>query len=441
MSDRWRPLRLVIDDVSVSDGDAALLKTFAEDAELEIWHTRADVDPHVEIGDEFDKGFPMGGARTVLAISAESSTMLGIYGVDRLEELSIQIAAQVRRPEGEIFEALCFAAASDELDADGFVTERDYLIGREGPRDPVSFRASEAFALVGLIRRSRQNDSLGSDMGGLRLLGSTYHFVLERELLRDGWPWFSGVVSSGTANRDDALVYLAQTARERFTRALQIRERLHMAAKGEPTNSRGDEIVFQLETLLMFLSASFDAVARVAHVTYLNGDYGGAGFRREGWRESLRAIAPNLAAYGDDDTRSGVILQVIGALRNTIHGEGLRSGEIKRSGQPAIQLVRLTEREGARLKRLLESIGADLAEWGVQETGTELRLAADRFVEALLPESVILLNQLMAATDTTRLPGAAGQPIARLVDQPDPNWHGDMLSWEIRSRVRLLSGL
>lgn len=441
MIDRWRPLRLVVDDASVSAENVALLKTFAEDAELEIWHTRADVDPHLEIGDEFDTGFSMGGSRTVLAISAESNTMLGIYGVDRLQQLSREIAAQVRRPEAEIFEALCFAAASDELDADGFVTERDYLLGREGPRDPVAFRASEAFALVGLIRRTHQNDSLGSDMGGLRLLGSTYHFVLERELLRDGWPWFSSVVSSGTVNRDDGLVYLAQTARERFTRVLQIRERLHMAAKGEPTRSRGDEMVFQLETFLMFLSASFDAVARVAHITYLTGDYGAAGFRREGWRESLRAVAPNLAALGDDDTRGGKILQVIGALRNTIHGEGLRSGEIKQSGQPTLQLVRLTEREGQRLKRGLESIGADLAAWGVHETRTDLRVAADRFVEALLPESVTLLNQLMAATDTALLPGAAGPPLARLVDQPDPNWHRDMLSWEVRSRVRLLSGL
>ena len=106
-------------------------------------------------------------------------------------------------------------------------------------------------------------------------------FVLERELLRDAWPWFSAIVSSGTQNNDDSLVYLGQTARERYTRVLQIRERLHFASKGEPTNSRGDEVVFQLEMFLMFLSAAFDAVARVAHVVYFGSDYSSAGWRRE----------------------------------------------------------------------------------------------------------------------------------------------------------------
>jgi hypothetical protein len=126
----------------------------------------------------------------------------------------------------------------------------------------------------------------------------------------------------------------------------------------------------------MLLSASFDAVARVAHITYLTGDYGNAGFRRGQWRENLRQVAPSLAALADDNTRGGAILQIIGALRNTIHGEGLRSDEIAQSGQPALQLVRLTEREGQRLKRLLESINADTASRGLHETRTDLRLVA-----------------------------------------------------------------
>jgi hypothetical protein len=232
MSDRWRPLRLVIDNASVSDEAVALLQTFAEDPELEIWRTRPDLDPHLEIDEEFDTGFPVGGSRSVFAISPDSHTLFGIYGVDRLQRLSAEIATATGEAEADVFASQCFAAASDELDAEGFVTERDYLLGRGGPRDPVAFQPAEAFALIGLVRRARGNDSLGADMGNLRLLGSTYHFVLERDLLRDGWPWFSAVVSSGNASKDDALVYLAQTARERFTRVPQIRDRLHMAAKG-----------------------------------------------------------------------------------------------------------------------------------------------------------------------------------------------------------------
>jgi hypothetical protein len=278
-------------------------------------------------------------------------------------------------------------------------------------------------------------------MMDLRLGGSTYHFVLERELLRDAWPWFSAVVSSGIASNDDSITYLGQTARERFTRVLQIRDRLQFAAKGEPTSTRGDEVVFQLETLLMFLSAAYDAAARVAHVAYFDSDYSAAGWRRERWRERLRDEEPALAALADDDTSGGTLLQIVGALRNTIHGEGLRTATKNRTGERPAQLVRVTAKEGDRLKRLIASLGADASSWGLEESGGDLSLVADRFVEALMPEATRLLNELMAATDVQRLLGAAGAPIAQPVDNPSAQWWNDMLSSEIRTRVRLLSGL
>ena len=41
MLDHWRPLRLVLDDATLTDAELSLFKTFAEDEELDIWHTRA----------------------------------------------------------------------------------------------------------------------------------------------------------------------------------------------------------------------------------------------------------------------------------------------------------------------------------------------------------------------------------------------------------------
>jgi hypothetical protein len=441
MLDRWRPLRLVLDDATLTDDEVALFATFGEDDELEVWHTRADLGAHLEIGDEFETPFPMGGARSIHAVSPESGMLFGVYGVERLLQRSREIAAVTGEVEDDVFAALAFAAASDEMDADGFVTRRAYVLDRNHQNDPVAFSPEDAFGLIGLIRRARGNSSLGRDMLDLRLAGSTYHFVLERELLRDAWPWFSAIVSSGTQSNDRSFVYLGQTARERFTRVLQIRDRLHFTAKGEPTGERGDEVVFQLETLLMFLSAAFDAAARVAHVVYFGSDYSSAGWRREQWRKRLADVEPALAALADDGTHGGAILQMIGALRNTIHGEGLRSGEIRESGQRPAQLVRVTENEGQRLTRLLEEIGADSSVWGVEERRDEVWLAADRFIEALVPQATAVLNQVMAATDASRLPAAAGAAVAQVVDEPSPEWWDDMLSLQVRQRVRLLSGL
>ena len=440
MLNRWRPLRLVLDDATVTAEEVALFTTFAEDDELEIWHTRPDAEPRLELGDQFDPGFPMGGGRTVNALSTESGVMFGIYGVDRLRQQASEIAATADEGEDEVFSALLFAAASDEMEADGFVTRRSYLLDLTHHRDPVAFLPEDAAALIGLVRRVRGNSSLGRDMMNMRLGGSTHHFVLERELLRDAWPWFSAIVSSGVANQDDSFLYLGQTARERFTRVLQIRDRLQFAAKGEPTDTRGDEVVFQLETLLMFLSAAFDAAARVAHVVYFDRNYKNVGWRNERWRESVRAEEPTLAAVADDGTRGGTILQIIGALRNTIHGEGLRTEAHQQVGQRPAHVVRVTSKEGERLMRLLEEIDGDVTAWGLREEDQQVTLAADRFVEALVPEATALLNQLMAATDTQRLPGAAGAPPAELVNGPSPEWWTDLLSYEIRTRVRLLSG-
>jgi len=53
---------------------------------------------------------------------------------------------------------------------------------------------------------------------------------------------------------------------------------------------------------------------------------------------------------------------------------------------------------------LLADIHADAGSWGLHEEGDHVSLAADRFVEALVPEATSLLNELIAATDAQRLP-------------------------------------
>ena len=139
---------------------------------------------------------------------------------------------------------------------------------------------------------------------------------------------------------DESTGCLAQTGLERFQRVLQIRDRLHIAAKAEPTSTRFDEATFELETLLLFLSATFDATARVAHVIYLGGSYEEAGWRRGPWLDRLAGQAPDLAAAVAEETHGAEVLQLIGALRNTIHGESMRAATVQQGGQTS-RFVRL----------------------------------------------------------------------------------------------------
>jgi hypothetical protein len=289
--------------------------------------------------------------------------------------------------------------------------------------------------------RSHGNFSLGADMM-TPLNGREFHFVLGRDLLREGWPWFGGCVASDSHTGDDTIGYLAQTAQERFERVLQIRDRLHVVAKQEPTRVRGDELVFVLETLLLFLSAAFDATARVAHVVYLDAKYDDAGWRRSDWRQRMEPVARKLLAATADGSRGAAVLQIIAALRNTIHGEALRATETREPSGLSLQLVTLTAREAAKIEERIAALGETTLQWGLRHANGKTALAADRFVEALLPHGVTLLNELMAATDTSLLPGAAGSPLlAPLDDTPRERWWDDPLSFEIRRRVRMLGGL
>lgn len=435
----WRPLRLVVDDATLTADDGRLLTLLAAEEELELWHTRPDAIPRLELGSPFTGPFRTGGALSVTAKGEQSGTYFGIYGVDRLREEARTVAAASYDPEPDVLSALLFAEASDEFDADGFVTRRPYLLSRRGRDRPVTFDPPDAVGLIGLAMRAHGNPGIGQDLWMMRASSNWFHFTLGRELLRASWPWFGGVVAHDSVHREHSIGYLAQTALERFQRVLQIRDRVHIGAKSEPTRSRDDEITFELETLLLFLSASFDAAARVAHVVYLTGSYEKAGWRRDDWLQRLAADAPGLVDVVADGTRGKTLLQIIGALRNTIHGESLRAAAVQRGGETT-RFVRIAPRESERLRRGIERLGDPLEVWGISEERGELGLVADRFVERLLPAATDLLNELMRETDTSRLPGAAGSPLITEVEDRERARNHDWFRSDVRLRIRLLGG-
>jgi hypothetical protein len=274
----------------------------------------------------------------------------------------------------------------------------------------------------------------------MRPSSNWFHFLLGREVLRESWPWFGAIVTHGEAHREDSIVYLAQTALERFQRVLQIRDRVHVIAKGEMSGDRPDELTFELETLLLFLSASFDTLARVAHVVYLSGSYEKAGWRRDRWLQRLDGQASELVAVVSEGSRGFTLLQIVGALRNTIHGESLRAAGLQHGGETS-RFIRVGVREEERLRRRLDQLGEPLSDWGIAETGGSMAITADRFVERLIPEAVAVMNDLMAHTDTSILPDAAGSPFLAPLEERPPSSGHDWFRPDVRARIRLLGGL
>jgi hypothetical protein len=431
----WRPLRLVLDDDTLTTAELAELLAFGHYPEIELMRTAPDAVPRLEIQEPTED---------IVPIHVIGSSGGGIYGVGNhawLCSRAQEVASEFDISEQDAYRTLVFAAASEEVDADGFVTNRDFLRTDRVAQQAPAYTPAEAMALIGLALRLHGNESIGGDLSDFRLRGSMYHFVLGRELTYAGWRWFSGCVATSHATNDDTAMNLGQAALERLQRVLQIRDRLHAQAKIPSTPAVGDELVFQFETLLLFLSAMFDAAARVAHLVYFGGNYEDAGWRRGKRKNRLIAAEPRFAALVDDNTRGGTVLKLISRMRNSIHGEALRTITLQSGGRPAENPVQLGASDAAKTVTDIVFLGDDTAAWGLRKQQGRTYLSVDRYAESLLPYAILLLNDLMAATAVERFTGVAQHKLMTPpVDTPSPKPLEGILSFEIRHRVRRLGG-
>jgi hypothetical protein len=430
----WRPLRLVLDEDTLTPGESADLLAFGHYPEVELIRTALDAVPRLEIQEPTEDFVPI---RTI-------GDGVGVFWVShaaRLRARAQEVAGESEVSEEDAYRALVLAGGAEESDADGLVTNREFLRADRVRQQAPVYTPAEAMALVGLALRLHGNESIGADLADLRLSGSTYHFVLGRELTHAGWRWFSGCVATSHATNDDTAINLGEAALERFQRVLQIRDRLHAQAKIPSTPTVGDELVFQFETLLLFLSATFDAAARVAHLVYFGGEYEEAGWRRGGWAKQLATAEPRLAALVAEGTLGGTVLKLISRIRNTIHGEALRTITLQSGERPAENPVELDAKDAAKTVTDILSLGDDPAVWGLREEHRRTYLSVDRYAESLLPHAVSILNDLMAATAIERLPAVEPQKLMiPPANTPSSKPLEDMFSFEIRRRVRQLGG-
>jgi hypothetical protein len=179
--DRWRPLRLVLDDETLSRDDIGLLLAFVDVPELELVRTAPNELPRFE---------PQAVQEDFVPIHQVTTSGVGIFGVWRAADLTAparDIAEETAIEQGSVWRALVLSEASDEAEADGFVTRRDFLLNGRLEPGPANHTVEEALALIGLALRLHGNKTIGHDLFDLRLEGRTFHFVLARDLLRAGW--------------------------------------------------------------------------------------------------------------------------------------------------------------------------------------------------------------------------------------------------------------
>jgi hypothetical protein len=431
-----RPLRLILDVMSISNAEAreALLDV-CDSERLEVWSTERGTFEHFEVGavvpgeDVAPLPIPGGFAGFIYPVSQY---------VRRAEEASA--SAEIGRDEALRLLLLAAGAASRQVDA--FVTDHPFLLKRRtaaATRPGNTMSTREALALVGLYLRLRDDWSVGrvdDRYPGLAVpLGPFYYYwTLTRELLPAGWRWFSPCVYTQKPGLED-LDLLAGSAFERVRRALVARDRLHEQCKLPPSDRAGEEALSQLDVLIWLLDAALDVTARVAHVVYeLPRDYRRATWRGRGgdWRRELGRQDAALAAVMDDGAETADIHDLVSLLRNTIHGEALRqvghqSGGLRQS------LIALPARERERFLVIIARRGGE-QEWAVRQSGDDVYLEPDRFVERLLPPALAALNGVMERTAVERLLAPATMPVKAGPPDEFP------FTAKIRRRLRLLGG-
>jgi hypothetical protein len=445
-----RSLCLFVDSELVSEGAAAqLFDELSSHPALETISSQKDGEDQVIFGDRSDDPLD------VLLVEIKTDTgskYTGIPLTSRWENLAREpdLRNALVLPPGPWTEESyrlrqhLLIEVAKSIDSDVFVTDDHFLL-EFGP--PASHglnivSSPDAVALIGSYLRNRGDFTIQKSGRSTHKLGrGLFYWVLARELLPNGWRWFSAIVASNDQTKVD-LIGLGSSALTRVAQALKARDRMHWQFFQPHNNDTADDALFYLDMILLSLSAAFDVVAQVADVALSMGSKPAQhiSWNSDSWRRELRKPrnSPALDAAISPTSPHGQVHRLLSLLRNSIHGEALRTVALVDWRRRREHVLVLPRADQAEARYLLSQLGG-LDSWGSEELG-ELGIGVrpGRVPEQLLPRATAALNELMARTPVDRLPGI--DPNAEI--PPGPPLDNDHIWGEdTRRRVRLLSGL
>jgi hypothetical protein len=299
----------------------------------------------------------------------------------------------------------------------------------------------EAIALVGLFLRSRGDYTVWPEYG-LDYGRGGYYWGLARELLPSAWHWFSACVASSINGGPSHLRALGEAAIRRVDRALRCRDLMHIELGKPDSRDTASEALFYLDSLLVALGGAFDAVARVAHITYAMppGELRRASWRKVAWLKRLSHADENLASHMASATDGGDSLELVATLRNCLHGEALELMTVSRGYGERRSLVIVPDAEAAKVRSIIQR-HPTADSFGMENRSSGLALKPEVLCEALVPWAISTLDRLMATTDVTHLPQVAAEALPTGPPSDERQEFPDLFEAETRHRLRMLAGL
>ena len=322
---------------------------------------------------------------------------------------------------------------AEAVHADIYLTDRPYLHAVTWPlaRGMTVLDVDQALPLISLYLRAQGQHLIWRSQDGtatLQLNRGFFYWVGSRELLPSGWRWSHAFAQLSQSTGDDTLLLLSQSVLQRIARALQVRDRVHIALNQPQDNDIAEDALSALDVVLLLLMGAVDATARVVHqVLQISGSAFDAAWQRARWLSKVLKVAPGFAVLIGNSTTGCHALTVLRILRNSVHGATLQSLALKKGTEPLRTLVGIPPAEAKELLAAVAELGGPAA-WGIEEI-LPGRFHADPGVllERLLPQIFELLNAIMDATPVESLEGVVIDPSHRQPPTIDP--------YDIRSRL------
>lgn len=305
---------------------------------------------------------------------------------------------------------LALEVAAHGIEADIFITDREYLLNSTSKlvdsRDVTIVSIEDAIPLLSLYLRAQGVYRLPMPTSGVNLTFNRglFYWVGTRALLPESWRWFSACVYHSDGIGDDKLLGLGGSTLSRVQRAIEARDRVHVALNRKTNNDINDDALGNLDHVLTLLMGAVDASARVAHyVLGIAGNEHDAGWQRKGsWLKKVRIEEPKLADLFIDNSSNWHTLEILRLLRNSVHGEALQGVTLQADGETDT-VMRFPKKDEAAILNSMDALGGREV-WGYRPFAPGYdNIRPGLLVDRLTEECIKLINNIMQATPVERL--------------------------------------
>lgn len=305
---------------------------------------------------------------------------------------------------------LAYEVAVQGVEADIFITDRDYLLNGDSRlvegRGVVVVSIKDAIPLLSLYLRAQGIYKLPTPIKSFRhsFNRGLFYWVGTRELMPEGWRWFSACVYHSSGSGNDKLMGLGGSTLARVQRAIEARDRVHVALNRKTNNDINDDALGNLDHVLVLLMGAIDASARVAHyVLDISGNEYDAAWQKEKWLKKVQTEEPALASLFDKGSTQWHALEILRLLRNSVHGEALQGITLSTNGE-LDTVMRLPKGDELAILTSMDALGGRES-WGYRPFAPGYdNIKPVLLVDRLMEECIKLINDIMKATPVERLP-------------------------------------